>query len=75
MGEIATEEVPNVDVLRRNRPGSTRADWSNWPDQEFGNMESIHAAQMLIQVNIISHKKVYNILISAKNQKLSTLNR
>ena len=53
MGEIATEEVPTVDVLRRNRPGSTRADWSNWPDQEFCNMESIHAAQMLIQVKII----------------------
>ena len=67
MGEIATEEVPTVDVLRRNRPGSTRADWSNWPDQEFANMESIHAAQMLIQVNIISNKKVYNILILAKN--------
>merc|ERR1711990_15207 len=52
MGEIATEEVPTVDVLRRNRPGSTRADWSNWPDQEFCNMESIHAAQMLIQQRI-----------------------
>jgi|ERR1712137_616923 len=52
MGEIATEEVPTVDVLRRNRPGSTRADWSNWPDQEFSNMESIHAAQMLIQQRI-----------------------
>lgn len=54
MGEIATEDIPTppVDVLRRNRPGSKRADWSNWPDQEFCNMESIHAAQMLIQQRI-----------------------
>jgi len=53
MGEIATEEMtPPVDVLRRNRPGSKRSDWSNWPDQEFCNMESIHAAQMLIQQRI-----------------------
>merc|ERR1711970_353084 len=54
MGEMATEEIPQPsnDVLRRNRPGSKRSDWSNWPDQEFCNMESIHAAQMLIQQRI-----------------------
>jgi len=54
MGEMATEEIPQPsnDVVRRNRPGSKRSDWSNWPDQEFCNMESIHAAQMLIQQRI-----------------------
>ena len=40
-------------LLRRNRPGTKRADWCNWPDQEFNQMESIHSQQMLIQVYFI----------------------
>lgn len=54
MGEISAEDMgpPTTDILRRNRPGSKRSDWCNWPDQEFCNMESIHAAQMLIQQRI-----------------------
>lgn len=61
MGEVATEEmtspiIPNLNqnksFVRRNRPGSKRSDWANWPDQTFSEMESIHAAQMLIQQRI-----------------------
>ena len=52
MGDVLVEPMSeNVkSLLRRNRPGSKRADWCNWPDQEFHQMESIHAQQMLIQV-------------------------
>ena len=46
---ISEPENPPV-VVRRNRPGSKRSEWCNWPDQTFAEMESIHAAQMLIQV-------------------------
>jgi hypothetical protein len=54
MGDVLVEPMSeNVkSLLRRNRPGSKRADWCNWPDQEFHQMESIHAQQMLIQQRI-----------------------
>ena len=52
MADLLTENMgeQQKNILRRNRPGSKRSDWCNWPDQEFHQMESIHAQQMLIQV-------------------------
>merc|ERR1711937_99863 len=50
-------------LLRRNRPGTKRADWCNWPDQEFNQMESIHSQQMLIQQRIRNNRmSIQNIL-------------
>lgn len=54
MGDILTENMAenSKSIIRRNRPGSKCSDWCNWPDQEFHQMESIHAQQMLIQQRI-----------------------
>jgi len=58
MGELATEQQQQQEsqadavIVRRNRRGSKRAQWANWSDQPFNEMESIHAAQMIIQQRI-----------------------
>merc|ERR1712242_116678 len=50
MGEL--EEKPEETIVRRNRRGSKRSEWASWVDQAFNEMESIHAAQMIIQQRI-----------------------
>ena len=50
MGEL--EEKPAETIIRRNRRGSKRSEWAGWVDQAFNEMESIHAAQMIIQQRI-----------------------
>jgi hypothetical protein len=66
MTDILTENMgdPQKNILRRNRPGSKRSDWCNWPDQEFHQMESIHAQQMLIQQRIRNCRLSINTILT-----------
>ncbi|PAA54421.1 hypothetical protein BOX15_Mlig025721g4 [Macrostomum lignano] len=36
-------------IIRRNLPGTSRAKWSNWPDQSFDEMDSTLTVQQYIQ--------------------------
>lgn len=63
MGDVLIE-APVKSILRRNRPGSKREEWCNWPEQEFHQMESIHPQQMLIQQRIRKCRTDLNFILS-----------
>uniref|UniRef100_A0A5K3F174 MOB-like protein phocein n=1 Tax=Mesocestoides corti TaxID=53468 RepID=A0A5K3F174_MESCO len=44
---LAMSEVS--DVIRRNRPGTKREEWCQWPDEVFDEVDSTLAVQQFIQ--------------------------
>ena len=65
MTEVLLQEQPVAPrVVRRNRPGSKRSEWCNWPDQQFNQIESIHAQQMLIQQRIRNNKNNVEFILT-----------
>ena len=65
MTEVLLQEQPAAPrVVRRNRPGSKRSEWCNWPDQQFNQIESIHAQQMLIQQRIRNNKNNVEFILT-----------
>ena len=70
MGEIAAESSSKNVILRRNRRGSKRANWASWPNQPFSEMESIHAAQMIIQLGFEKSCSLFEAIIDFILNKL-----
>lgn len=65
MTEILLQEQPVAPrVVRRNRPGSKRSEWCNWPEKQFNQIESIHAQQMLIQQRIRNNKNNVEFILT-----------
>ncbi|CAG5112204.1 Oidioi.mRNA.OKI2018_I69.chr2.g6447.t1.cds [Oikopleura dioica] len=65
MAEVLIPDQPvEPRVVRRNRPGSKRSEWCKWPDQQFNQIESIHAQQMLIQQRIRNNKNNVEFILT-----------
>lgn len=57
VGKLSEENRANDPnrIVRRNRPGASKAEWSDWPDEELDQMESTLAVQQVHKIFIVTH--------------------
>jgi hypothetical protein len=66
---MASDIIPEQSIIRRNRPGTKGADFYNWPDQDFNDMETTLSVQQYIQQLIRKdYKDVEGILEPPQGQ-------
>jgi hypothetical protein len=51
---MASDIIPEQSIIRRNRPGTKGADFYNWPDQDFNDMETTLSGKLV--KTIINHE-------------------
>ncbi|XP_004342599.1 preimplantation protein 3 [Capsaspora owczarzaki ATCC 30864] len=59
-------------VVRRNRPGTTREAFNNWPDQPLADMDTTLAVQQFIQQGVRAHYAKLAELLAKKASFAST---
>ena len=45
--KMAADSEGGASIVRRNRPGTKAKDMYNWPDQDFGDMETVLAGKSI----------------------------
>jgi hypothetical protein len=55
--------------LRRNRPGTSKNDWCNWPGEELDEMESTLAVQQFIQQLILKDSSAVDTILKVPDNQ------